>query len=80
MHVIPISCDGECSEWTMIEMQGELERKGPGDPEQEFPIGQLKLSTSVRACSSDCAAPHPSLLGSSKVFAGRVIIDTCKLN
>ena len=47
MHVIPISCDGECREWTMIELQGELERKGAFDPDQEFPIGQLKLSKTV---------------------------------
>ena len=48
MHVIPITCDGECPEWTMIEMQGELERKGAVDPEQEFPIGQLRVSKTVR--------------------------------
>ena len=47
MHVIPISCDGECPEWTMIEMQGELERKGAVDPDQEFPIGQLRVSRTV---------------------------------
>ncbi|CAL5220977.1 g3085 [Coccomyxa viridis] len=28
----------------MIEMQGELERKGAIDPDQEFPVGQLRLS------------------------------------
>jgi hypothetical protein len=31
----------------MIEMQGELERKGELDPDQEFPIGQLKVSKTV---------------------------------
>ncbi len=52
MHVIPISCDGECPEWTMIEMQGELERKGAINPDEEFPIGKLKLSKTVSACST----------------------------
>ena len=47
MHVIPISCDGECPELTMIELQGELERKGAIDPDQEFSIGQLRLSKTV---------------------------------
>ena len=50
MHVIPISCDGECSEWTMIEMQGELECKGAINSDEEFPIGQLKLSKTVSTC------------------------------
>ena len=49
MYVIPVSCDGECPEWTMIEMQGELERKGAVIPDQEFSIGQLKLCKNVKS-------------------------------
>ena len=56
MHVIPISCDGECPEWTMIEMQGELERKGAINPDEEFPIGQLKLSKTVSTCCTSASS------------------------
>ena len=55
MHVIPVHCEGECPEWTMIEMQGELERKGTSDPDQEFPIGQLKLSKNVSSPVALCS-------------------------
>ncbi len=57
MHIIPVLCDGECPEWTMIEMQGELERKGAIDPDQEFSVGQLRLSKTV---SLLCHALWPS--------------------
>lgn len=36
-------------------MQGELERKGAIDPDQEFPVGQLRLSKTVRPHVIACA-------------------------
>ncbi len=33
----------------MIELQGELERRDPVQPGQEFAFGQLKHSSTVRA-------------------------------
>ena len=44
MLVLPISCDNGCPEWSMIEMQGELERSGICNPDEEFPVGKLTLS------------------------------------
>ena len=40
----------------MIEMQGELERKGAINPDEEFPIGQLKLSKTVSTCCTSASS------------------------
>lgn len=32
----------------MVEMQGELERKGAYNPDEEYAIGKLSLSSKVR--------------------------------
>lgn len=51
MLVLPIVCDNGCPEWSMIEMQGELERKDLCSPDEEFPVGKLTLSAKVlNAC------------------------------
>jgi hypothetical protein len=51
LAVIPLSCDSQEGppEWAMIELQGELERRDPVQPGQEFAFGQLKHSSTVRA-------------------------------
>ncbi len=48
MLVIPITCDNGLPEWCMVEMQGELERKGACNPDEEYVIGKLSLSSKVR--------------------------------
>lgn len=48
MLVIPITCDNGLPEWCMFEMQGELERKGVCNPDEEYAIGKLSLSSTVR--------------------------------
>ena len=40
----------------MIEMQGELERKDAINPDEEFPIGQLKLSKTVSTCCTSASS------------------------
>lgn len=47
MLVIPITCESGVPEWCMVEMQGELERKGSLNPDEEYPIGKLTLSSTV---------------------------------
>ena len=48
MLVIPITCENGLPEWCMVEMQGELERKGAYNPDEEYAIGKLSLSSKVR--------------------------------
>lgn len=47
MPVIQITCEGGAPEWCMVELQGELERKDAFNPDEEFPIGRLTLSSKV---------------------------------
>ena len=49
MLVLPITCENGCPDWSMIEMQGELEKSGVSNPDEEFPVGRLTLSAKARA-------------------------------
>lgn len=40
--------DGEARSWIMIELQGEVERKDGGSLSEQFDIGTLSLSSTVR--------------------------------
>ena len=38
----------------MIEMQGELERKDVSNPDEDFPVGSLRLSSQVKLVLVAC--------------------------
>ncbi len=67
--MLPISCDNGCPEWSMIEMQGELERKGVESPDEEFPVGQLRLSSKVLNIRQTLAGHWPGCTAAASMVS-----------